>query len=67
METSVISKSELKELIKEAVVSILTERKDIFEDAVTEAILDVKLALAIEEGDTGEFVPERDILSKLSD
>lgn len=66
METSVVSKNELKELIKEAVVSVLTERKDILEDAVTEAILDMKLALAIEEGDTGEYVPETDILSKLS-
>ena len=67
METSVVSKNELKELIKEAVVSVLTERKDILEDAVTEAILDMKLALAIEEGDTGEYVPETNILSKLSD
>jgi len=39
-------------------MSVLTERKDLLEDAVSEAILDMKLVLAIEEGDTGEYVPE---------
>ena len=61
-----ISKAEIKELMKEAIVSVLTERRDLIEDAVAEAILDMKLALAIEEGDTGEYVSEDNILSKLS-
>ena len=65
METSGISKTELKKLMKEAIISALTERKDILEDAVSEAILDLKLGLAIEEGDTGEYVPEESIISKL--
>jgi hypothetical protein len=64
--TTEISKTELKELMKEAIVSVLTERKDLLEDALAEAILDMKLALAIEEGDTGEYVSEENILSKLS-
>lgn len=61
-----ISKGEIKELMKEAIVSVLTERRDLIEDAVAEAILDMKLAIAIEEGDTGEYVSEDNILSKLS-
>lgn len=61
-----ISKTELKELMKEAIVSVLTERKDLLGDALAEAILDMKLALAIEEGDTGEYVSEENVLSKLS-
>ncbi|MFH1933686.1 MAG: hypothetical protein ABIN18_19175 [Pseudomonadota bacterium] len=61
-----ISKTELKELMKEAIMSVLTERKDLLVDAVSEAILDMKLALAIEEGDTGEYVSEELILSQLS-
>ncbi|MBW2067171.1 MAG: hypothetical protein JRJ03_19875 [Deltaproteobacteria bacterium] len=67
METLHISKSELKELMKEALISVLTERKDLLEDAVSEAILDMKLGLAIEEGDTGEYVSESEVLSKLTD
>jgi ribosomal 50S subunit-associated protein YjgA (DUF615 family) len=66
-ETLSISKSELKELMKEALISVLTERKDLLEDAVSEAILDMKLGFAIEEGDTGEYVPESEVLSKLTD
>lgn len=61
-----ISTTELKELMKEAITSVLTERKDLLEDAVSEAILDMKLALAIEEGDTGEYVTEELVLSQLS-
>ena len=67
MEAEGISKKELKKLMKEAVISVLTERKDLLEDAVSEAILDMKLGLAIEEGDTGEYVSESEILSKLTD
>ena len=51
--------------MKEAVISVLTERNDLLEDAVSEAILDMKLGLAIEEGDTGDYASESDILSKL--
>ena len=61
-----ISKTELKELMKEAIVSVLIERKDLLGDALVEAILDMKLALAIEEGDIGEYVSEENVLSKLS-
>lgn len=67
MEPCNISKAELKELMKEAIISVLTERKDLFEDAVSEAILDMKLGLAIEEGDTGEYVFESEIIGKLVD
>ena len=67
METLNISKSELKKLMKEAMISALTERKDLLEDAVSEAILDMKLGLAMEEGDTGEYVSEYEIFSRLMD
>jgi hypothetical protein len=67
METREITKKEFKELMKEAVISALTERKDLLEDAVAEAILDMKLAFAIEEGDTGEYISEETILAKLTD
>jgi len=60
-----ISRDELKEIMKEAVTSVLTERKDLLEDAVSESILDMKLALAMEEADTGEHVSEESVLSKL--
>jgi hypothetical protein len=67
METIDISKSELKELIRETIISTLTERSDLLENAVSEAILDMKLGLAMEEGDTGEYSEENQILSMLRD
>lgn len=66
MELQGISKNELRDVIKEAMISVLAERKDLLEEAVSEAILDMKFGLAIEEGDTGEYVPEAEILSKLT-
>lgn len=65
MELQDISGTELKEIIKQAVISALTERKDLLEDAVSEAIPDFKLGIAIEEGDTGEYVGETEIFAKL--
>ena len=61
-----ISKSELRDMIKEAMITALSESKDFLQEAVSEAILDMKLGLAIEEGDTGEYVPESEVLSKLA-
>ena len=46
---------------------MLTERKDLLEDAMSEAILDIMFGRAIEEGDTGEYSSEEEVLSKLMD
>ena len=66
-ESTHISKSELKKLIEEAMINVLIERKDLLEDAVAEAIIDMNLALSIEAGDTGEYVSEKEIMAKLMD
>ncbi len=65
MEPKEISKDELREIMKEAVTSVLTERKDLLEEAVSEAILDMKLGVAMEEADNGEYISEENILAKL--
>jgi len=62
MQTSDMSKTQLTEIVKEAVIAVLTERKDLLEDAFSEAILDMKLGLAMEKADTGEYVSEELIL-----
>jgi hypothetical protein len=67
MQTSDISKTELTEIVKQAVIAVLTERKDLLEDAFSEAILDMKLGLAMEKADTGEYISEDIIFSKLSE
>jgi len=67
MQTNGLSKTELKEIIKEAVTAVLTERKDLLEDALSEALLDMKLGLAMEEADSGEYVTQKTIMSKLTE
>jgi len=67
MATLNLTETELEELIKRAIISTLTVRSDLLESAVAAAILDMKLALAIEEGDTGEYVDEQQIFSLLKD
>jgi hypothetical protein len=51
--------------MKEAFATVLSQCRDLLEDAVAEAILDMKLGLAIEEGDVGEYVSEEVVLEKL--
>ncbi len=67
MGTLNMTESELEMLIKRAIISTLTERSDLLENAVAEAILDMKLGLAIEEGDTGEHADENEISYLLRD
>ena len=60
-----IEKEELRQIVKEAVASVLVDNRDILEDVVSEAILDLKLGQAIEKGDTGNYVTEEEIMYKL--
>jgi lipoate-protein ligase B len=65
METITVSAEELKKLMREAFVDVLTERKDLIEGAVIEAIQDIGLAMAMEEGRTGEYVDADEFVLKL--
>jgi len=55
METVAISRNELKKIIRETFVDVLSDRKDLISDAVLEAIEDIGLAKAMEKGRTGKF------------
>jgi hypothetical protein len=65
METIAVNPDELKKLMREAFIEVLTERRDLIEDAVIEAIEDLGLATAMEEGRTGEYVDADEFLQKL--
>jgi len=55
METIAIGGNELRKIIRETFVDVLSERKDLIGDAVLEALEDLGLARAMEEGRTGEL------------
>jgi len=60
-----IEREELRQIVKEAVASVLLDNRDVLEDVVSEAILDLKLGQAIEKGDTGSYASEEEIMHKL--
>jgi DNA polymerase III alpha subunit len=59
-----INQQQLKDLIKSALIEVLQERRDLLYEAVEEAIEDIALARAIQEGENAELV-ERDEVFKL--
>jgi lipoate-protein ligase B len=65
METITISCNELKKLMRETFIDVLTNRKDLVEDAVIEALEDIGLGIAMEEGRTGEYIDEKVFIRKL--
>lgn len=65
METIAISRNELKKIMRDTFVDVLTKRKDLIEDAVIEAFEDIGLGVAMEEGRIGEYVDEKKFLHKL--
>jgi len=67
MEAIAMSRNEFKRLMKETFIDVLTERRDLIEDAVIEAIEDIGLGIAMEEGRTGEYVDKTAFLGKLED
>lgn len=56
--------AQLKELIKAVIVEILQEQKELFTDILIEAMEEVALVKAIEEGETTEIV-DRAVIFKL--
>ena len=55
METLTIKSNELRQIMRETFIDVLTNRRDLIEDAVIEAIEDIGLGIAMEEGRTGEY------------
>jgi len=65
MDTITMSPNELKKLMKETFIDVLTDRKDLIENAVIEAMEDIGLGVAMEEGRRGEYVDKTTFMKKL--
>ncbi|MBU2636758.1 MAG: hypothetical protein KJ963_06705 [Bacteroidetes bacterium] len=65
METITISRNELKKIIRKTFEDVLSDRKDLIGDAVVEAMEDIGLARAMEEGRTGEYIGVEKFKKKL--
>ena len=69
MEEVTFNKNDLLELIrgifKETLIEVLTQRRDLLEDALLEALEDIGLVRAIEDGKTGGYVSKDEFLEKI--
>lgn len=64
METS-INQDQLKDLIKAAVAEVLEERRDLLHEVVEEALENVALVRAIEEGENTELIEREEVFNLL--
>ena len=53
---SFVSQDQLKDLVKAAIAEVLEERRDLLRDVIEEAMEDIALARAIEEGEGTEII-----------
>lgn len=60
-----INHNELKKIMSEVFVDVLTKRKDLIEDAVLEAFENIGLGMAMEGGRTGKYVDKKEFFQKL--
>ena len=62
-----VDESKLKEVIKQALVEVLEDRKGIIYELLSEIIEDIALAHAIREGEATGQVSKREILDSFRD
>ncbi len=60
-----ISENQAKALLKEVMLELMEERRDLFFDILLEIIEEIGLANAIQEGKQGEFVSEEEVFAIL--
>ena len=65
MSTTLIDEAKLKEALKAALVEMLEERKDLVREVLEEALEDIALARAIEEGEQSELVTRDEVVNAL--
>jgi hypothetical protein len=61
------NQDQLKTLIKAALIEVLEERQDLLHGAVEQALEDVALARAIEEGESSDLSKREEIFNLLED
>ena len=64
MEAS-INQDQLKDLIKAALVEVLEERQDLLHKAIEQALEDISLTHAIEEGENSESIEREEVFNLL--
>jgi len=67
MTTFSLDDKHMKELIKQALLELFQERRDLFYDLFEELIEDVGLANAMREGEKSKIVSEKEVMRALGE
>jgi hypothetical protein len=65
METLTIDSGKLKELLKEAIIEAMEEKKDLVHDLLVEAMEDLAMIHAIQQGEETETVSREEVFNIL--
>lgn len=65
MDTVAISRTDLKKMMRETFIEVLSKRKDLIENAVLDAMEDMALGIAMKKGSAGVKVSKDILLSKI--
>jgi len=65
MEHAAIDESRLKEILKDALIEVFEERKDIFHELIAEALEDAALVQAIKEGENSKSASREEVFKVL--
>jgi hypothetical protein len=63
MEQLSIDEKKLKDLLKEALIEVIEQKRDLFYDIISEAIEDIALTNAIKEGESTESTSREEVFN----
>ncbi len=58
-----IDEKKLKDLLKETLIEVIEQKKDLFHDIVAEAIEDIAITNAIKEGESTESISREEVFN----
>lgn len=58
-----IDEKKLKDLLKETLIEVIEQKKDLFHDIVAEAIEDIAITNAIKEGESTESINREEVFN----
>jgi len=64
---TIIDDDKLRKLLKEALIEALEEKRNLFSDLIADAVEDIAMARAIQEGENTETISKQEIFNILDD
>ena len=64
---TLIDDGKLKQLLKEALIEAIEEKKNVFYDLIVDAVEDIAMVRAIQEGENTETISKQEIFNILED